>query len=110
MTNDRSYNGWSNYETWNVNLWLTNDEGTYGYWTEAAQEAWNDAEADDSFTREEVATLALADRMKAEIEESVPDLGASMFADLLNAAIGEVDWHEIAKSWLDEADKTEEAE
>lgn len=23
------YQGWSNYETWNVNLWLNNDEATY---------------------------------------------------------------------------------
>ena len=24
-----SYNGWSNYETWNVALWLQNDFGFY---------------------------------------------------------------------------------
>ncbi len=26
---DISYNGWENYETWNVALWLQNDEGLY---------------------------------------------------------------------------------
>ena len=26
---DISYNGWANYETWNVALWLQNDAGLY---------------------------------------------------------------------------------
>ena len=29
MNNEEKHNGWTNRATWNVNLWLGNDEGTY---------------------------------------------------------------------------------
>ena len=32
---DISYNGWENYETWNVALWIQNDEGLYNIASEA---------------------------------------------------------------------------
>lgn len=82
-----TYNGWKNYETWAVALWLDNDYGTYEYVRELAEDA----------TRVE-----LADRIEEYVKEAAPELEASMFADLLNAAIGEVDFLAIADNLLSE--------
>lgn len=53
--------------------------------------------------------MYLADQLKQQIaednaEEWMPDQ-ASMFADLLNSALGAVDWYEIADSLLDSVDE-----
>ena len=33
---DTTYNGWTNYETWNVALWIGGDEGLYNFAKEFA--------------------------------------------------------------------------
>ena len=37
---DTTYNGWTNYETWNVALWLGNDEGLYNLACEWAEHGY----------------------------------------------------------------------
>jgi hypothetical protein len=106
-----AYNGWSNYETWNVALWIGNEEGSQREVEEWAEEAWKEAEADKIFSREEVAVLDLEKRIQEMIEDGNPlASSASLYSDLLGAAIGEVDFHEIAEHYIEDVDKDEEAE
>ncbi len=108
MADDKKYNGWANYETWNVALWIDNDQGSYSMRCEMAQDAWDNAEAEKSFTRLERAQLNLADSLKEFVEEQNPLASdASMFSDLLGAALGEVDWYEIAGNFLEDVEKEE---
>lgn len=109
MSNDTKYNGWTNYETWNLKLWMDNDEGSYRYWQEVAQECYDDAQADKTFTREENAAFALTDRLKEETEESMPEVDG-FFGDVMRAAVSEVNWHEIAENLLTDVDKPEDEE
>jgi uncharacterized membrane protein YgcG len=110
----KGYNGWTNYETWCCSLWIDNDEACHNAWNEAARLAWHQAEAGylyKSQTRAEHATSILADRLKACFEEGSYRFGISGFyADLMNAALGEVNWHEIARDRIDDLEKEEEAE
>lgn len=104
---DKSYNGWSSYETWAVKLWMDNDEGSHNFWRELSEESWKQAAfpANQAFrgsTQEESAVHILAERLKADHEESLPELNG-FAADLLNAAMSEVDWREIAESLIADA-------
>lgn len=88
MDQAKAYNGWSNYETWNVALWMGNEEGPSNYWQDRAQEAWNEADPGDYETRDQAAAIALADKLKEHHEEARDEilhatkLQSSMWADL----------------------------
>lgn len=103
--NVKEYNGWTNYETWAAKLWMDNDQGSYLHWKEAAQDAWDNATADKICTREERARFNLADALKQQHEDDAPDLGSSVWADLLNAALSEINWDEIARAMIEDVDK-----
>lgn len=85
------YNGWTNYATWNVALWLDNDE----YLQEQAEE----------IAREDGTPSDLADSYKSYVESLVEEIAPAVFeasfvADLFGSAFDSVDWYEIADHYL----------
>lgn len=102
---DTTYNGWSNYPTWAVNLWLSNDEVLYNDTRDLVAAI---ASVEDSmssvWTLEESHRFTLADRLKDWVrDELAPDLGATFSADLLGYAFDQVNWEEIANSWINDS-------
>lgn len=97
MTSEKTYNGFTNYETWCVNLWIDNDEGL--------------AEQVRELALKERDTYALGKEIEALIDSMHPFNGdyatreaqayqSSLWADLLGAALSEVDWSDIAEHWI----------
>jgi hypothetical protein len=94
-----SYNGWSNYETWAVSLWINNTEGSYRHWTDRTRELL--AETGDG-DEDRTALARLAEELKDAIHEECAVPEATLAADLINAALGEVDWYEIARGMIED--------
>jgi hypothetical protein len=106
MTDER-YQGWKNYETWAVALHINNDQPTQDYWHEAAREAIETAQPTEVWTADEAARYGLEDLLKDHHETGAADTieaaGAEcgVFADLLNSALENVSWEEVAANLLE---------
>lgn len=88
MANEKGYQGWTNYETWAVNLHITNDYSSNKYWRERAEEL-NDE-------------LKLADELKAWLDDYAEKVEKYLLlSDLLNAALKKVDYFEIARAFME---------
>lgn len=84
MSGTTGYNGWSNYETWLVGLWLNNDQASYNALVALKAEdrsAYSKAESLEELVR--------------ELYEFEP---VGIVADLVNSAFGRVDWVEIVSA------------
>ena len=101
---DNGYNGWSNYETWNVKLWIDNEQGDYEYWRERTQDLWESNDHDKADTAGD-----LSKELESYFDENKPEVSGT-YADLLGAALSEVDWYEIAEEMISDEDFEEEPE
>ena len=83
-----SYQGWANYATWNVHLWLTNEEEVYISIRHMA------AHAADKYD--------LARQIETLLTEGQPELPPSLYSDILTHALAEVNWVEVAQAFMEE--------
>ena len=83
MTDANNYNGWSNYETWTVNLWMTGNERYYAQLCEITSSGDNLYDQAD----------ALEDWIRFEYDGEY----SSLWADLINNSLAEVNWYEIVE-------------
>lgn len=113
MTDD-TYNGWTNYETWVVNMYLDGNYDGPGTYYETIERVRSAEPTEESGRRSLV-----ADILREWVEENVnpymidddhpdPQLHP-LAADLLGAALTSVNWHEIAEHWIEAAKEQEEA-
>lgn len=93
-----SHNGYKNYETWAVCLWLDNDQYSQERWAERARELQG---ADEENGTEDWKSHLAAD-LQNDFENNAPDLGNGVYGDLLTAAASEVDWYEVAETRANE--------
>ncbi|PSB00500.1 DUF7249 family protein [Merismopedia glauca] len=92
---NNNYNGWMNYETWVTALWIDNDQSSYYY----SHELTKLAQEEHSQKQDRISYLATL--LKDWIQEMNPLADdANLFSDLLNAALSEVNWGEIAENFL----------
>ena len=97
---EEGYNGWTNYETWCVALWIGNEPESYGYALEITRSVIESADPDD---KDYVIVNDVCNALKGWIEDMNPlNDTATLFTDLLNAALSEVNWYEIAGNYIEE--------
>jgi len=80
-----TYSGWSNRETWVMNLWLANDE-TY------CDEMRRIIKTCDKYEQAEQLESLIRDELEGSLEES------GLLGDLLTASLGRVSWQEIIEN------------
>lgn len=82
MTTEEEYNGFTNYQTWAVNLWIMNDEGLYGYWMDEVHRCKSISD--------------LAALLKDWLDENNPVHTPGIYGDLMSEALSSVNCFEIA--------------
>ena len=95
-------NGWTNRETWLVNLWIS--EGAIGDLHGVEEQARYFAE-----TGESSAPYRMGEWLREQVRGACDEYptGDGLAADLLGAALASVNWDEIAEHYVEDAIRNE---
>ena len=103
-----TYNGYSNYETWAVQLWIDNTESKSAYWRRLAEEVYNHQASEQAhFSKVDDATCILAEKLRDSYNNGMErilndaNVNGTVWADLLNASVCAVNFGEIAKNLME---------
>ena len=100
------YNNFPNYQTWCVATRINDDKQLHAYWLGEAQIVWDIIPAGRS--RDDKAAAILSSTLQTEIEGEKPEIGPSMYGDMLDRALSRVDWERVAWDLVQEVDKFSE--
>jgi len=96
-----SYNGWANYETWAVNLWLSNEQEAYRAIRSlclSQNDEYKGSQALKEFVEEQ--TEELLDNMTtSNTPEGLQGTFAGIITDIFRANLHTVDWLEIWRAF-----------
>ena len=98
----RRYNGWSNYETWLCNMWFNDFDFT------DMMDMFDKCE--DNCDVLEIIENYIKEHVEEYVEYSLGDNSVAIspgdqhgfIHDMLNAAISEIDWRDIAEHYVDD--------
>ena len=94
------YNGWSNFETWNFNLCITNNEGDYRHALQLTEDSINKYELSKDLEE-------WAEDMADDVLRSY-EYAHGFIKDMVNTSIKEVNFYEVAEHLWDEVHNEEE--
>lgn len=103
MAGTEGYNGWTNRETWCLNLHIDSDQGLHDYWMEKAEELLSEYIKENTESDARVLSAKdLADEMKDWMDELIEDkinddLLSDLFPDTMN-------YYEIATNMVEGLD------
>jgi hypothetical protein len=98
MTDEKGCQGYANYQTYCVHLWITSDDETYKYWANLAHKL---------IIEQEHPREHLRDALQAHFKDAAPKL-EEMWSDLMTNTLEEVNWQEIATALMEDMEKEDD--